>query len=217
MAIAIVGLVGAALGALITLFGGILTEQRQARRDEVTWRRDKRAEAYNGALLHMLRAANLRSEFLGGSGKAVLKAEHQRDFFEDLVQAQYWLRTAARYTSGTELSALRAVTEVLDAHITRLVSGVRFDEKDFSIWEVLQKCILALSGSSSDLAVHMLSAADAGTSQRKTEIIDVGAGSADQQFTQIIMSGDGAEASGIIGANILVTPNEQAPDDSTGT
>jgi hypothetical protein len=52
MAAAIVGLAGAALGALITLSGGMFTEERRVRRDEATWRRDKRAEAYDGALRH---------------------------------------------------------------------------------------------------------------------------------------------------------------------
>lgn len=53
-------------------------------------RRDKRAEAYDGTLRHMLRGANLRSEFLGGTGEVVLRTEHQREFFDDLVQAQFW-------------------------------------------------------------------------------------------------------------------------------
>ena len=145
MTAAVIGLIGAALGALITFFGGQFNAARQARRDEVTWRRDKRAEAFDGALRHMLRAANLRSEFTGGNGGAVLKTEHQREFFDDLVQAQFWLHTAARYCSGHELAALRDVMEVLDTHITRLVSGVRFDQKDFSIWHVLQECIQDLS------------------------------------------------------------------------
>lgn len=171
MAIAIIGLVGAALGALITLFGGVLTEGRRARRDEVTWRRDKRAEAYDGALRHLLRAANLRSEFLGGTGGAVLKTEHQREFFDDLVQAQFWLHTASRYCSGPELDALRQVTEVLDIHVVRLVSGVRFDEKDFSIWQVLQICIRAISDTGSTRG-NMQDAASAIADHSQIEIID---------------------------------------------
>jgi hypothetical protein len=145
MTAAIIGLVGAAAGALITLFGGMLTEQRRVRRDEATWRRDKRAEAYDGALRHLLRAANLRSEFHGGAGEAVLKTQHQREFFDDLVEAQFWLHTAARYCSGTELESLREVTSVLNLAIAKLTSGVRYDTKDFSIWKVLQRCIQALS------------------------------------------------------------------------
>lgn len=145
MAAAIIGLVGAALGALITLLGGMLTERRQARLAQAAWRRDKRAEAYAGALQHMLRAANLRSEFLGGTGEAVLKIEHQREFFDDLVQAQFWLRTAVRYADASELGTLTALTKDLDTHVTRLISGVRFDQKDFSIWQVLQTCIYVLS------------------------------------------------------------------------
>jgi len=146
MAVAIIGLAGAALGALITLFGGMLSEERRNRRDEATWRRDKRAEAYDGALRHLLRAANLRSEFLGGTGAAVLKTEHQREFFDDLVQGQFWLHTASRYSTKAELDTLHEVTGLLDAHVLRLTSGVRYDEKDFSIWGVLQACIQAISG-----------------------------------------------------------------------
>ncbi len=171
MEAAIIGLVGAGLGALITLFGGMLTEQRRAHRDEATWRRDKRAEAYDGALRHMLRAANLRSEFLGGTGEAVLRTEHQREFFDDLVQAQFWLHTAARYCSGTELAALRNLTDVLDTHIARLTSGVRFDKKDFSIWKVLQACIRALSDTA-DIKTSLMTAANAAADSQPIEIID---------------------------------------------
>jgi len=200
MTAAIIGLVGAGLGALITLFGGMLTEERRVRRDEATWRRDKRAEAYDGALRHLLRAANLRSEFHGGAGGAVLKTEHQREFFDDLVQAQFWLHTAARYCSGTELEALRNVTEVLDAHIDKLVSGVRFDKKDFSIWKVLQYCIQTLSDTTR-VDPSVLAAAAVGLQQDQTADgsvgVQIGMGS-----RQIVMFDPGSTNIGMLGDKV---------------
>ncbi|PJJ05560.1 hypothetical protein BX264_6027 [Streptomyces sp. 2333.5] len=122
MAEAITGLVGAAFGALTTMLGAALSEKRQARRENRNWLRDQRSAAYDGALRHLLRAANLRSESNGGRGAAVLRQEHQREWFDDLVQAQFWLRTAIRHCDTAQLdrhltpvkSFGRAVLEVLN-------------------------------------------------------------------------------------------------------
>ncbi|PRY00748.1 hypothetical protein [Allonocardiopsis opalescens] len=141
MTSAIIGLVGALLGALITLFGAVLTEHRQARREERKWRRDQRAAAYDGALRHLLRAANLRSEFDGGGGSAVLRQEHQREWFDDLVQAQFWLHAATRHCGAAQLDRITGAAELLDGHVARLGSGDRYDSKGFSMLHVLRTCI----------------------------------------------------------------------------
>jgi hypothetical protein len=141
MASAIIGLVGALLGAVTTLFGALLTEHRQARREERKWRRDQRSAAYDGALRHLLRAANLRSEFAGGQGVAILKQEHQREWFDDLVQAQFWLHAATRHCDTAQLGGLTEAAGLLDTYVARLNSGERFDGKGFSILQVLQTCI----------------------------------------------------------------------------
>jgi hypothetical protein len=147
MAAAIIGLVGATVGALATLLGGALTQRWQDRRDDTKWRRDKRAAAYDGALRHLLRAANLRSEFVGGIGGAVLKQEHQREWFDDLVQAQFWMHAVSQYCGPDQLSGVLETARLLDSHVDRLLSSQRFDQKGFSIWETLQRCIATVTAS----------------------------------------------------------------------
>lgn len=147
MAAAIMGLVGAMLGALTALLGTVLTDRRQTRREEAKWRRDQRSAAYDGALRHLLRAANLRSEFTGGTGRAVLRQEHQREWFDDLVHAQFWLHQLIRYCDASQLENLQATAERLDSHIARLISAQSYGEKGFSILNVLQQCIAAVTAS----------------------------------------------------------------------
>jgi hypothetical protein len=145
MAAAIIGLVGAMLGALTTLLGTALSERRQARREDRKWRRDQRTAAYDGALRYLLRAANLRSEFVDGSGAAILKQEHQREWFDDLVEGQFWLHAATHHCDTAQLGRLTETAELLDKHIARLNSGARYEEKGFSILDVLLTCIDTVS------------------------------------------------------------------------
>lgn len=145
MAAAIIGLVGALLGALTTMLGAALSERRQARREDGKWRRDQRTAAYDGALRHLLRAANLRSEFAGGNGAAVLRQEHQREWFDDLVQAQFSLHAATRHCEPAQLGRLTEAAALLDSYVARLNSGERFDGKGFSILQVLQTCIATVT------------------------------------------------------------------------
>ncbi|MFE1191242.1 hypothetical protein ACFW6E_00365 [Streptomyces olivaceoviridis] len=145
MAVAIIGLVGALLGALTTVLGAALSERRQARREDGKRRLDQRIAAYDGALRHLLRAANLRSEFMGGNGAAVLKQEHQREWFDDLVQAQYWLHAATRHCETAQLDRLTEAAEVLDSYVALLNSSEGYDGKGFSILRVLQLCIATVT------------------------------------------------------------------------
>lgn len=145
MGAAVIGLTGALLGVVITLLGGALAERRQARREAERWRRDQRVAAYDGALRHLLRAANMRSEFLGGDGAAVLRPEHQREWFEDLVQAQFWLQVVTRYCGRDQLDEVRRIASRLDGAVAALTSGQRYTEKGFSIRDVLTECVRRLS------------------------------------------------------------------------
>jgi hypothetical protein len=145
MAPAIIGLAGAMLGALATLLGTALSERRQARREDRKWRRDQRTAAYDGALRHLLRAANLRSEFVDGRGAAILKQEHQREWFDDLVEGQFWLHAATHHCDAAQLGRLTETAELLDTYVARLNSGENYEEKGFSILQVLQTCIDTVS------------------------------------------------------------------------
>ncbi|MEU6590549.1 hypothetical protein ABZ923_15235 [Streptomyces sp. NPDC046881] len=89
MTSAIVGLIGAALGALTALFGSALSERRQARHEAATWRRDQRAAAYDGVFHALTKAASYRHKIpAGGTPDEALLQQ----WFDDLVEVQYRLR-----------------------------------------------------------------------------------------------------------------------------
>jgi len=85
MGAALIGLAGALFGAITALVGSSLSDRRQARVERARWQRDQLSSAYEQALRYLLRAANRRSEFEGGRGGAILRQEHQREWFDDLV------------------------------------------------------------------------------------------------------------------------------------
>lgn len=89
MTSAIIGLIGAALGALSAVVGSALSERRQARHEAATWRRDQRAAAYDGVFHALTRAASYRHKIPaeGVPDQALLQ-----QWFDDLVEAQYRLR-----------------------------------------------------------------------------------------------------------------------------
>ena len=145
MIVALIGFAGAVFGAFITLVSATLADRRQARAEARRWRRDQLESAYAQTLRYLLRAANRRSEFEGGTGSAVLLQKDQREWFDDLVEAQVWIRTVVRYCGDAGASRIWQAAEQLDSYVDRLVSGVRYDEKDFSIWKVLQDCIATVT------------------------------------------------------------------------
>lgn len=63
------------------------------------------------------------------------------EWFDDLVEAQVWMRTVTRYCGSEQTATIQRAAEQLDSHVDRLISGVRYDAKNFSIWKVLQRCI----------------------------------------------------------------------------
>jgi hypothetical protein len=91
MGAAVIGLVGALLGAATALVGSVISARLQARQESVRWQRDRRQAAYDGSLRYLLRAANRRAELSIQSGKltTVLSQEHVREWFDDLVEALY--------------------------------------------------------------------------------------------------------------------------------
>src|SRR5437016_11955408 len=113
---AIVGLVGALAGALMALVGATVTDRRQTRQEAVRWQRDNLTAAYDGALRYLLRTANRRSKFTA-SGGAVLAMEHQREWFDDLVEAQFWVHTLASRCGQAQRERIWEVAATLDGMI----------------------------------------------------------------------------------------------------
>jgi hypothetical protein len=85
MGVAVIGLGGAFVGAAAALVASVLTARIQNRHEQLRWHRDRRQAAYDGALRHLLRAANRRSEFSAKAGRlvAVLGEDQIPEMFDD--------------------------------------------------------------------------------------------------------------------------------------
>lgn len=162
---ALIGLAGALLGAIAALFGGVLNDRRQARIEAVRWRRDQLANASQQALRYLLRATNRRSKITlkGGTALTVLSTEHQRDWFDDLVEAQVWLRTAATFSVPERAAALEAAAVHLDHDISSLVTGGGAGGEVAAVLKSVQHCVHLLTRPSNPAAAHV----DADVSRRQ--------------------------------------------------
>jgi hypothetical protein len=125
MAAAIMGLIGAALGVVAVLFGSAWSDRRQARKEERCYQRDQRTAAYQGALRYLNRAANRRSELIFGptGSRALLRGEDVRDWFDDLVEAQYWVRVLLSRCGASQTPRIRQVLDDLNIAARSLDRG----------------------------------------------------------------------------------------------
>lgn len=122
---AIIGLIGALLGAAAAVVGSLVSARLQALHEKARWQRDRQQAAYDGALRYLLRAANRRSEFTVASGRisTVLSQEHVREWFDDLVEAQFWLRSLTSCCGAGQLERIRETVDALDGAVASLVNG----------------------------------------------------------------------------------------------
>jgi hypothetical protein len=122
MTAAIIGLAGVIMGALMTQIWAIVNDRRQTRHEAERWRRDQLAAAYDGAIRYLLRATNRRSKIFveGGQIMTVLTAEYVREWFDDLVEAQFWLQTLASRCGAAQCDRIRRAIDSLDDLITSM-------------------------------------------------------------------------------------------------
>jgi hypothetical protein len=122
MTAAVVALIGVFLGALMAQAGSVLADRRQARTEAIRWRRDRKAAAYDGALRHLLRAANRRSKLTAEAG-AVISQEDVGQTFDDIVEAQFWVHALAARCGAAQAGRIMDAGAILDAFVDSLVGG----------------------------------------------------------------------------------------------
>jgi hypothetical protein len=147
MTAAITGLIGAVFGAMAALVGSALSDRRQARQEDIRWRRDQRVAAYEGALRHLLRAANMRSKvhIQHGAMTGVLSEEHQREWFGDLVDAQFWLHTLISRYEPAQSAHLGDSANELDNAISSMNAGHGSAKNSADVIKTLDDAIAAVS------------------------------------------------------------------------
>lgn len=105
MTIAILSLVGTLLGAVTALVGTTLSDRHKERTAAADWTRSQRSAAYEGALRFLLRATNPPYTDTDAS---------QREWFSEVVEAQFWLQTLIARCGTDQVSRLAEAAETLD-------------------------------------------------------------------------------------------------------
>jgi hypothetical protein len=124
MTAAVIGFIGAVLGATTALVSAYFSDRRQARHEQDRWRRDQRGVAYEQALRHLLRAANWRSalSYSAGNGMTFHVEQAQvgdlRAWFDSLLEAQFWLRTLATRCGAAQMDQIRSAALKIDQAIS---------------------------------------------------------------------------------------------------
>jgi hypothetical protein len=95
---AVVGLIGAGIGAAAAVSGAVIAGLLQGRREREAFRRTQKAEAYARAVEYLFRAAARRSE-LTAQGRAILAKDDQREWFLDLAASLHSLTSVVAYAS----------------------------------------------------------------------------------------------------------------------
>jgi hypothetical protein len=117
-AAALAGLLGAVIGGGATLLGSLLASRQQARHERDKWLRDWKASAYNNTVRYLLRTANLRSEISVEPGP-LMAMRQVPEFFNDLVEAQYWLAVLTTVCGRRQ----RAVLEGASRRLNQLIAS----------------------------------------------------------------------------------------------
>ena len=117
---AVVGLIGAAVGAISAIGGSVITTAIQGRTERLGFQRARKADAYGHAVEILFRAAARRSE-LTASGKPVLSTEDQRQWFLDLAAGLESLTIAVAYAGKDWRYELIVVLQNYGIAVTDLV------------------------------------------------------------------------------------------------
>jgi hypothetical protein len=117
-AAALAGLLGAVIGGGATLLGSLLASRQQAGHERDKWLRDWRASAYHNTVRYLLRTANLRSE-IGVEPGPLMAMRQVPEFFNDLVEAQYWLAVLTTVCGRRQ----RAVLEGASRRLNQLIAS----------------------------------------------------------------------------------------------
>ena len=127
MASAIIGLVGALLGAEVALVGSLVSARIQARQEHVRWQRDRRQAGYDAAVRYILRAANRRSHIAiqGGRVTPIMSEDFVHEWFDDLVEAQSSLRSLTAICGDGQVATPEQAADRLDEVVTALNSGMK--------------------------------------------------------------------------------------------
>jgi hypothetical protein len=118
MGTAIVGLIGALIGAATVLIGALLSDRRQTRCERLTWLRDQRAAGYTAALRSLVR---INGHQTMKHNKHLAKASSQ-GLVDEVLEARAQLEALGSLCSSARGNRIRQATEALERAL-KLISA----------------------------------------------------------------------------------------------
>jgi hypothetical protein len=120
---------GAGLGAGATVLGSWLTvrhhaaqAREQAAQQQIADLHRRKEAAYSNAIRSLLRARNRRSALSAGGGSYIAK-EDVGTFFDDLVEAQYWLSVLTTVCGAKQRLAIERASASLNSTVEQIVQS----------------------------------------------------------------------------------------------
>jgi hypothetical protein len=95
------GILGATIGGVTGVIGGLMTHRLQSKSDRKKWARDKQVEAYSSAIRYLVRVQNKRS-LITAEGHTVLGQDAMKEWFDEISEAIAWLISLTIYCSEDE-------------------------------------------------------------------------------------------------------------------
>lgn len=94
-------ILGATIGGVTGVIGGLITHLLQSKTDRGKWARDKQVEAYSSAIGYLVRIQNKRSK-ITAQGQTVLGEDAVKEWFDEISEAIAWLISLSIYCSERE-------------------------------------------------------------------------------------------------------------------
>ncbi len=129
MTVAIVGLIGTLVGVMITQIGALLTDHRQVRDDAIRWNRDQTTAAFDNTLRYLLRASSHRAAFRRRE-EELLDEEAVRPLLNDLVEAQFWIRTLGTVCGSGQIDRITEAGQIINSCVLNAANHGRTDVRN---------------------------------------------------------------------------------------
>jgi hypothetical protein len=123
---AIAGLIGAGIGGLAGVAGAFISQYMLARATRQRALLGKKEEAYSSTLRYLRRVQNRRSGIAAGSSRTFVG--DTKNWFDDLVEAQFWASTLTVYCSAGQKKKIEEVSQELNDRVADWVSGKNLPE-----------------------------------------------------------------------------------------
>ena len=124
MSTAVIGLLGALIGATAGLVGAWLTNSLQGRRDQAKWLLETRVAAYSKAIRHLYRASYRMTKVSAESGPIIAEGDI-KEWFDDVTEALYQVVWLTVICGKGQFSAVQQAQYDLDVAVAHLIGDKR--------------------------------------------------------------------------------------------